>query len=398
MGLKQNEARRGGGLRFFGVLGLTLLAAAAAAQDQGPGFVLQGEGGLVTAFALDPTTPSTIYAATARGLYRTTDAGTSWARTGVGLHNHSLLSVAVDPQSSSNLYAATDTGGVFRSTDSGEHWVESNAGISARYVDVIAVDPSAGGVIYAGAEGGRIFRSADGAVSWTELPSPTSRVAVTAIAIDAGRLLAGTNSEGVFWTDDGGTTWLRPVGRLSRGTVWNLTVDHGSKEIFAGTHDGFFRSSDRGANWTAANKGLRSWNVMAIATDPSSPSTLYAGTAAALYKSTDRAQTWTELKSDLYITALAIDPRAPSTLYAATHLGVLKSESAGEKWAPLRMAPKPEDPGVAQAPKRKPTRSEGGGDDSPAAKSLPLIPMKSGPVSKTPGLPALPVPPPTPHP
>jgi hypothetical protein len=220
---------------------------------------------------------------------------------------------------------------------------------------------------------------------------------VTAIAIDAGRVYAGTNSEGVFWTDDNGVTWLRPAGRLSRGTVWNLTVDRVAKEIFAGTHDGFFRSGDRGVNWTAANKGLRSWNVMAIATDPSSPSTLYAGTAAALYKSTDRAQTWTELKSDLYITALAIDPRAPSTLYAATQLGVLKSESAGEKWAPLRMAPRADDPGAAQAQKRKPTRTDGGGDDSPAAKALPVIPVKAGTASKTPGLPALPIQP-TPHP
>src|SRR5262249_36756698 len=105
-----------------------------AAQDQGPGFVLQGEGGLVTAFALDPRTSTTIYAATARGLYRTTDGGSSWSRLGTGLRDHSLLSVAVDPHSPRSLYAATDTGGVFRSDDAGERWVESNTGISARYV------------------------------------------------------------------------------------------------------------------------------------------------------------------------------------------------------------------------------------------------------------------------
>src|SRR6516165_7714677 len=54
--------------------------ALAKAQDQGPGFVLQGEGGLITAFALDPSSSLTIYAATGRGLYKTADGGASWRR------------------------------------------------------------------------------------------------------------------------------------------------------------------------------------------------------------------------------------------------------------------------------------------------------------------------------
>ncbi len=161
------------------------------------------------------------------------------------------------------------------------------------------------------------------------------------LAIDPtdGRLYAGTNSEGVLWSDDRGLTWKRPADRLNRGSVWALSVDHASGEIFAGTYDGFFRSSDRGATWTVSSAGLRSRNVLAIATDPSSPSTLYVGTAAAIYGSTDGGRSWVELKNELYVTRIVIDPRSPSTLYAATHAGVIKSRDGGSQWALLRMAP-----------------------------------------------------------
>ena len=375
--------------------------ASAEAQDQGPGFVLQGEGGLITAFALDPSSSLTIYAATGRGLYKTADGGASWRRVGTGLGDHSLLAVAVDPHSPSTVFAATDTGGIFRSFDGGVHWTESNKGISAKYVGAITFHPSKDGELFAGAEAGRIFHSGDGGSSWTELSPPTTRVAITVLAMDDRRLYAGTNSEGIFFSDDRGTTWSHPTGRLSRGTVWNVMLEPVSGDMFAGTHDGLFRSADRGATWTQANKGMRSWNVLAIAADPSSPSTIYAGTAAALYKSFDHGDTWAELKNELYVTALAIDPRQPSTLYAATHLGVLKSESAGQKWAPLRMAPRLDD---SEAPIRaRSARPDGGGDDGLSATRLPALPVQSGAGSKPPapaaksgasipsGLPALPV-------
>ena len=278
---------------------------------------------------------------------------------------------------------------MFRSFDGGEHWKEANQGIPAKYIGAIAIHPTRDGEVYAGAEAGRIFRSGDGGSSWSELSPPTTRVAITVLAMDEKRLYAGTNSEGVYWSDDRGTTWRRPAGRLSRGTVWNLTLEPVSGDLFAGTHDGLFRSTNRGATWIQTTKGMRSWNVLAIAADPSSPSTLYAGTAAALYKSFDHGETWAELKNELYVTALAIDPRAPSTLYAATHLGVLKSESAGQKWLPLRMAPRLDD---AEAQIRtRGIRPDGGADDGTSASRLPALPVRSGAGPKPAAAPQRPV-------
>jgi len=382
-----------GGLAARGALLALFSAALLRAQDPGPGFVLQGEGGLVTALALDPSNSSTLYAATARGLFKSVDAGATWRSTGAGLDKHSLLALAVDPRATSNLYATTDTGGVFRSTDGGEHWSEANEGIGARYVGAIAVDPHHAGSVYAGAEAGRVFRSTDAGTTWKELASPTSRVGVTVVALDPvtqGLLYVGTNSEGVYWTTDDGMKWSRPSGRMSHGTVWNLMFDRTPGSLFVGTHDGLFRSANAGASWTASNRGLRSWNVLALALDPAAPATLYAGTAAAIYKSSDAGQSWNELQANLYVSAIAVDPRATSTLYAATHMGVIKSTDGGAKWAALHLVASPADAPAAAAKPKLPVRVAGppaaggdrvvpppapatGGSTRPALAPLPVV-------------------------
>ena len=180
--------------------------------ESGPGFVLQGEGGLVTALVLDPSSPSTLYAATARGLYRSQDSGASWEARGRGLEGHSVLSLAVDGSSAGTLYATTDKSGVYKSTDGGARWSAANQGLTSRYVGVVTVQ---GGAVFVGSESGRIFRSFDAAASWTELTPPTTRVSVTAIAVDPSSsqiIYAGTNSEGIFKSSDGGTTWVHTAG------------------------------------------------------------------------------------------------------------------------------------------------------------------------------------------
>jgi photosystem II stability/assembly factor-like uncharacterized protein len=157
-----------------------------------------------------------------------------------------------------------------------------------------------------------------------------------------------------------------------------------------GTHDGLFRSPNAGASWTPSNRGLRSWNVLSLASDPSAPVTVYAGTAAAIYKSADAGQSWTELRADLYVSALAVDPRAPSTLYAATHLGVIKSTDGGAKWTALHLAGAPAEAQVASSKPRLPIRFRAlpvqGTDRLPQAS----LPPPAGAAAKPP-LPPLPV-------
>ena len=61
----------------------------------------------VSALALDPTTPTTLYAGTSDGVFKTTDGGTSWSpvNTGLAVLSTTVRALALDPTTPTTLYA-----------------------------------------------------------------------------------------------------------------------------------------------------------------------------------------------------------------------------------------------------------------------------------------------------
>ena len=65
------------------------------------------EGGLIVAVAIDPTTPSTVYAGTyGGGVFKSTNGGGSWSAVNTGLDNASVFALAIDPLTPTTLYVA----------------------------------------------------------------------------------------------------------------------------------------------------------------------------------------------------------------------------------------------------------------------------------------------------
>jgi hypothetical protein len=79
-----------------------------------------------------------LYAGTPAGLFRSLDGGQTWRDTSLRL---SVLSIAVDPRDSDNVYAGTERTGVFRSSDGGA--------IPAERVTALAIDPARLNTLYA---------------------------------------------------------------------------------------------------------------------------------------------------------------------------------------------------------------------------------------------------------
>src|SRR6266851_4622928 len=77
-------------------------------------------GGTIDILVIDPSDPSTLYAG-AQGIFKSTDAGEHWSET--GFPRRAVISLAVDPNHSSTIYASTSETGVFKSTNGGEDWV-----------------------------------------------------------------------------------------------------------------------------------------------------------------------------------------------------------------------------------------------------------------------------------
>jgi len=113
---------------------------------------------------------------------------------------------------------------------------------------------------------------------------------------------------------------------LDGGPVWALAA-HPSRRgwLFAGTKtNGVLRSTDGGATWQSATRGLDNAWVRSFAFDPADPGVIFAGLQSGtppVYKSTDGGNSWRPAGRGLPVTnvlSLAVDPRRPRTIYAAS--------------------------------------------------------------------------------
>jgi hypothetical protein len=169
---------------------------------------------------------STVYAGTDHGVFKSTDAGTSWLAASSGItrlaYANWVVALAVDPLVPANLYAGTSNvecgygaGGVFKSADGSLSWTDT--GLVSCISDV-AIDPQVPGTVYAATWYSGVVRSTDGGTSWIAanagLPSSpyVSAPYVAALAMDpqAPRTLFAAISfptQGLFKSVDGGNTW-----------------------------------------------------------------------------------------------------------------------------------------------------------------------------------------------
>jgi hypothetical protein len=75
--------------------------------------------------------------------------GGIWAPANTGLPSVFVRSLVIDPQTPSTIYAGT-SGGVFKSTNGGGNWVPANGGLVVLAVLTLAMDPHNPATLYAG--------------------------------------------------------------------------------------------------------------------------------------------------------------------------------------------------------------------------------------------------------
>ena len=152
----------------------------------------------VLSIAVDPTAPATVYVGLDNfGVYKSVDAGEHWHLAGLQsfFPQISVEALATVPGSPSTLYAATNVG-IFRSADAAGSWQEMDSGVYSVPVHALAVDPANTDAVFAATETAGVFRTTDGAQTWTRwddgLPSP--RVSTLAIDPRGAAVHAGTDT------------------------------------------------------------------------------------------------------------------------------------------------------------------------------------------------------------
>jgi photosystem II stability/assembly factor-like uncharacterized protein len=126
--------------------------------------------------ALNPQRPRTVYAGTSEGaeIFKSTDGGASWRTVATGLAANQAEYVeafAIDPLTPTTVYAGTDWG-VFKSTDGGGRWRLFDKGMG-RGVSALAIDPQTPTIIYAASRSGSVASRVRTQVAAGDAPAGT---------------------------------------------------------------------------------------------------------------------------------------------------------------------------------------------------------------------------------
>jgi hypothetical protein len=245
--------------------------------------------------AVDPCNPATLYVAVvgyndatfavepSSGLYKSTDAGSTWSRIGTAQSpNH----VRVDPRDSTHLYltdgASGSSNGFWVSHDAGVTWAMPAGFVTAAQsvvdfdVRMVDVDPSDFGHVllafgnpwHGGADFGfgvgnaGVFESFDSGDTWTiHDPDPAWAGAypynvffLYAPELGVGNTttwLCGTGTSGFWRTTDAGRTWTQVSTTGTAASGGGRPYYTAMGVVYAAGRENLIRSSDDGVTWTS---------------------------------------------------------------------------------------------------------------------------------------------------
>ncbi len=291
----------------------------------------------IGAIAIDQKNPKIIFAGTGEsnmrnsvsignGLYKSSDAGDNWVRVGLDSTEH-IAEIVIDPANSNIIYAAapgplwsdSKHRGLYKSTDGGTTWknilyINEKSGCAD-----VEVDPANPNIVYAttwefrrtpfsfnsGGNGSGMYKSIDGGTTWKELnkglpAKPFGRIAFTLAPSAPQNLLAivESNNTGLYISADGGETWKQQSSTLnvvSRPFYFStIEVDPKDPKRVYRPGYGFSYSSDGGFSFADAS-GDGGWvhaDHHALWINPNNTSHMYLGTDGGVYLSLDRGATW----------------------------------------------------------------------------------------------------------
>ena len=348
----------------------------------------------ITNLTFDPAKPDVLWASHENGLSKSTDAGETWREADRGMGRWVSRDVVFDARDPSVMLAGAAGSGVHKSSDGGASWKPSSQGLAAAWVTKLYVPPAPGpwfakasvglfrvadgrwsevqipftdhgeanldGILFETAapksawahQGSGLWRSLDGGMTWKAverkelgmremMKGEMEQEQFNALVQDAANpkiLWAGawSNSEPgktVYKTVDGGKTW-KPSGKGLPGDDVKILLASPPSSLFAFIgDDGFFKSSDGGATWSAASgPGAK---VRSIVVDPSSPGRLFAATEKGLYRSADLGSSWSAVVVEKDGDVEAVVASASGRVFAGTFHGVFESKDGGSTWAPF---------------------------------------------------------------
>lgn len=248
--------------------------------------------GRISDFAVNPDNRSEFYvAASSGGVWKTTNAGTTFQPIFDSQGSYSIGCITMDPNNPHAIWVGTGENnnqrsvaygdGIYKSEDGGKSW--TNMGLKeSEHIGMIAVDPRESDVVYAAAYGPLwraggdrgLYKTTDGGKNWTQVLAISEHTGVSEVHLDP------RDPDVVY-----------AVAHQRRRHVWTL--------IDGGPESAIYKSKDAGATWTKINTGLPSGDLgrIGLAVSSVNPDYLYAIVEAqenkgGFFRSTNRGVTW----------------------------------------------------------------------------------------------------------
>ncbi len=258
----------------------------------GPAFA----SGRISDFAINPNNINEYYSAVASGgVWKTTNAGTTWEPIFDDEGSYSIGCITMDPNNPHVIWVGSGENnsqrsvgygdGVYRSSDGGKSW--ENVGLkTSEHIAKIIVDPRDSKIIYAASQGPLwssggergLYKSTDWGNSWKQILKISEHTGVTDIVIDPRdpdviyaasyqrrrhvfTLINGGPESAIFKSTDAGENWNKlksglptvDIGRIGLA-ISTVNPDYVYAIIEAANDKGgFFRSTNRGATWEKRN-------------------------------------------------------------------------------------------------------------------------------------------------
>ncbi len=246
-----------------------------------------------------------------------------------------IADIEVSSTDKSTWFVAVGSGGVWKTTNAGTTWTPVFDGQSVYSIGEIALDPSNPNNVWVGTGenvsgrhvgwGDGVYRSRNGGMTWTNVglphsehigkilvhPEDSDRILVAA----EGPLWSSGGDRGVYRSDDGGDSWEAV-----------LSIDENT-----GVTDMEFHPTDPSIVYAATfQRQRRTWGYMA------------GGEGSGIWKSTDAGETWREITTglpsgDMGKIGIAVTPADPDRVYATieagqSEQGFYRSMDEGESW------------------------------------------------------------------
>ena len=294
--------------------------------------------------AVDPGKPNLLYAATSTmGLVKSTDGGISWRGiTEEFTHGGARTTHVLLKKGSSNaLLYATDAGNIARSVNGGESWIPSRKGQESDRILSLAAHPSNPDFLFAGTESG-VIASTDFGMTWNAAGRDLPRIATHVVVSEAGpanMVYAYGNGIGVKASADRGVTWRNADTKLGGSTVRLMATDQqGDHLLVACGNTCLALDPGRSEGWVAAGMGITGGDISSITTEATQPPTFYVTTKEGVFQSNDAGSSWQSISRSLRIAPVLFEthPSIKTRLYASGDQGLVVSTDRGKTWTQPR--------------------------------------------------------------